>query len=382
MARDIFTLAVHAGAEIDPRSGAIMVPIYQTSTYVQDSPGKHKGWDYSRSGNPTRDALEQALSELEGAQHGLAFSSGLAAEQSIVQLLGPGDEVLVCDDVYGGTGRLFRSFFEKFGLKFHFVDLTDLGQVKSYLNHKVKMIWVETPSNPLLKIIDIKKIAELAKGNGNPIVVVDNTFASPMFQRPLTLGADIVVHSTTKYLGGHSDMIGGAVMVSDQDLYQRLKFVQFAAGAVPGPFEAFLLHRSIKTLAVRMMQHEANAQKVAEFLQGHHCVSEVFYPGLPNHPGYEVARDQMTGFSGMMRFNLKGDYQDVERFLSKLRIFSLAESLGGVESLVNHPERMTHASVPPSLRKDLGIGPNLVRLSIGIESDLDLIKDLDEALTR
>ncbi|SMF78954.1 cystathionine gamma-synthase [Pseudobacteriovorax antillogorgiicola] len=374
-----FTKVVHAGVEPEPRTGAIMTPIFQTSTYVQQAPGEHTGWDYSRAGNPTRDALEASFAALEGAKHGLAFSSGLAAEQAIIQILDPGDEVIVCDDVYGGTGRLFRTLYAKYNLKFHFVDMTDIDAVKKVSNSKTKMLWVETPTNPLLKVIDIRKMSHLAKELG-ALLVVDNTFSSPIFQSPLEFGADIVMHSTTKYIGGHSDIIGGAVMTSDDELHEKIKYVQFAAGAVPGPFEAFLLLRSIKTLAVRMEQHQKNAMAIAKFLEGHSKVESVFYPGLESHSHHEIAREQMKGFSGMVSFNLKGTYDDVVSFLQRLNVFELAESLGGVESLVNHPEKMTHASVPEPLRKELGIGPNLLRLSVGIESADDLIADLDQAL--
>lgn len=377
------TRAVHAGAEIDQRTGAVMVPIYQTSTYVQSSPGVHQGWDYSRAGNPSRDALEQAFADLESARFGLAFSSGLAAEQALIQLLVPGDEVIVCDDVYGGTGRLFRQLFAKYQITFHFVDMTCDHEVENLLNDKTRMIWVESPTNPLLKVIDIRKMAGLARSGSHPLgtlLVVDNTFSSPIFQNPLALGADAVLHSTTKYIGGHSDIIGGAVMMNDQGLYDQVKFVQFAAGAVPGPFECFLLHRSIKTLAIRMAQHATNALDVAQFLSQHSAVARVFYPGLSSHAQHELAASQMSGFSGMVSFDLKGDYQQVTRFLDKLKIFKLAESLGGVESLVNHPERMTHASVPEPLRHKLGINQSLLRLSVGIEASQDLVADLDQAL--
>lgn len=373
------TRVVHAGASVEPRTGAIMVPIFQTSTFVQKSPGVHEGWDYSRAGNPTRDALEEALATLEEARHALAFSSGLAAEQALVQLLNPGDEVLVCDDVYGGTGRLFRTLYAKYQLTFHFVDMTDEKAIEAHLNQKTKMIWVETPTNPLLKVIDIKKMAQRAKAFG-AYLVVDNTFSSPVFQRPLLMGADVVVHSTTKYIGGHSDVIGGCLMVNDSSLFEQLKHVQFAAGAVPGPFECFLLHRSIKTLGIRMRQHAINAGEVARFLESHEKVEGVYYPGLPSHPQHGLAKEQMSGFSGIVSFRLRGGFSDVEGFLQRLKIFSLAESLGGVESLVNHPEKMTHASVPPELRQKLGITDNLLRLSVGIEDPRDLVKDLQEAL--
>ncbi|MES2744914.1 MAG: cystathionine gamma-synthase [Bdellovibrionota bacterium] len=374
-----FTKVVHAGVEPDPRTGAIMTPIFQTSTYVQQAPNEHKGWDYSRAGNPTRDALEASFAALEGAKYGLAFSSGLAAEQAIIQILNPGDHVLVCDDVYGGTGRLFRRLFAKYGLEFEFIDMTRQENIAKAIKPSTKMIWVETPTNPLLKVIDIEATAKLAK-QAKALFVVDNTFASPIYQSPFELGADIVMHSTTKYIGGHSDIIGGAVMINDDKLYEDIKFVQFAAGAVPGPFESFLLLRSIKTLAVRMQKHSENAVEVAKFLSQHKKVESVFFPGLPSHPQHELAKKQMRGFSGMVSFNLKGSYENVVTTLQKMKVFSLAESLGGVESLVNHPEKMTHASVPEAMRKHLGIGPNLIRLSCGIEGIKDIIADLEQAL--
>lgn len=375
-----YTKVVHAGVEPDPRTGAIMTPIFQTSTYVQSAPNEHKGWDYSRAGNPTRDALETAFAALEGAKYGLAFSSGLAAEQAIIQILNPGDHVLVCDDVYGGTGRLFRRLFAKYGLEFEFIDMTKMENIAKAIKPSTRMIWVETPTNPLLKVIDIAATAKLSK-QAKALLVVDNTFASPIYQSPFDLGADIVMHSTTKYIGGHSDIIGGAVMVNDDKLYEEIKFVQFAAGAVPGPFEAFLLLRSIKTLAVRMAKHSENAMEVAKFLSQHKKVESVFFPGLPSHPQHELAKKQMRGFSGMVSFRLQGSYEQVVSTLQKMKVFSLAESLGGVESLVNHPEKMTHASVPEAMRKQLGIGPNLIRLSCGIEGTSDIIADLEQALS-
>jgi cystathionine beta-lyase/cystathionine gamma-synthase len=375
---EIFTTAVHAGTRPEPTTGAIMTPIFQTSTYVQKEPGVHQGFDYSRAGNPTRDAFESALAELEGAKHALSFASGLAAEQAIIHSIEPGSRVLVCDDVYGGTGRLFRRLYAKYNIDFHFIDMRNEDEVKSAVTKNTKLIWVETPTNPTMKVIDIRAMAKHAKAVGATLVV-DNTFASPIFQNPLALGADIVVHSTTKYIGGHSDIIGGAVMTNSAELFEQLKFVQFAAGAVPAPFECFLLLRSIKTLAVRMAQHEKNALQVAEFLSDHNKVRLVHYPGLKSNPGHALAKEQMHGFSGMVSFDHAGSYQDVVAFLTKLKVFALAESLGGVESLVNHPEQMTHASVPAELRAKLGIGPTLIRLSVGIESADDLIADLKQA---
>lgn len=372
-----FTSVVHAGMNPEPVTGAVMPPIFQTSTFVQSEPAVHKGFDYSRADNPTRQVLEQSLAKIEHAHHALAFSSGLAAEQAVIQLLEPGSEVIVCDDVYGGTGRLFRQLYARYGIKFHFVDMSE--SIESYLNKNTKMIWVETPTNPTLKIIDINLMIKHAK-NSSALLVVDNTFATPIFQKPLEMGADIVVHSTTKYIGGHTDIIGGALMTKDQELFEKLKFIQFAAGSVPSPIESYLLIRSIKTLAVRMRKHEENAQHVASYLQEHPQVERVFYPGLTSHPQHELAKEQMTGFSGMVSFVLKNDYNYVVEVLQKLKMFLLAESLGGVESLINHPEKMTHASVPEELRRKLGIGPNLLRLSVGIESSEDLIADLEQAL--
>lgn len=376
------TIAVHAGTEPEPRTGAIMTPIFMTSTFVQEAPGVHKGYDYSRADNPTREAHEKALAQIErGAKYALAFASGLAAEQAIIQTLNPGDRILVCDDVYGGTGRLFRRLFAKYNLDFQFIDMADLGEVKKACSPNTRLIWVESPTNPTMKVIDINAMGQIAKSVGAKLVV-DNTFASPIFQSPLLMGADIVIHSSTKYIGGHSDMIGGALMMADKDLYEQLKFIQFAAGAVPSPFESFMFLRSIKTLAIRMEQHAKNAQAVAEFLESHNRVKRVYYPGLKSHPQHQIAKQQMSGFSGMVSFDMNGTYDDVVTFLKKLKVFALAESLGGVESLVNHPEKMTHASVPEELRRKLGIGPTLLRLSIGIEDASDLILDLDQALSR
>lgn len=373
------TTVVHAGTTPEPITGAIMTPIFQTSTYVQEAPGIHKGYDYSRADNPTRKALEDALAAIEGAEYGLSFSSGLAAENAIMQMMDPPGRILVCDDVYGGTGRLFRRLFAKYGFDFQFIDMRNPQEVAAAATADTKMIWVETPTNPTLKVIDIRAMAKVAKKLG-ALLVVDNTFSSPIFQNPLQLGADLVVHSTTKYIGGHSDIIGGAIMTSNKELFDKLKFIQFAAGAVPGPFEAFLLLRSVKTLAVRMKQHEQNAFAVAEFLKTHPRVAAVYYPGLKSDPNHAIAREQMSGFSGMVSFDVKGDYQDTVKITQRLKVFALAESLGGVESLINHPEQMTHASVPEALRRKLGIGPTLLRLSVGIEDANDLISDLKQAL--
>ncbi len=374
------SIAVHAGTTPDERTGAIMNPIFQTSTFVQESPGVHRGWDYSRAGNPTRDGLETALAALEGARYGLSFSSGLAAEQALIQILNPPARVVVADDVYGGTGRLFRTYFAKYGIQFDFVDLSDLKVAQSSLSQGADLVWIETPSNPMMKIIDIAAVCDVSKKHG-ATTVVDNTFASPVFQSPLQLGADLVLHSATKYLGGHSDLIGGAIMTSSDDLFQKIHHVQFAGGAVPAPFESFLLHRSLKTLHVRMQRHASNALRVADFLADHPKVEQIFFPGHVSHPQHALASKQMSGFSGMISLRLRGNYDSTVAIIQKLRLFQLAESLGGVESLVNHPERMTHASVPEELRKKLGIGPNLIRLSVGIEDPQDLIDDLDHALT-
>ena len=373
------TIAIHGGIEPEAITGAVMTPIFQTSTYVQSEPAVHKGFDYSRADNPTRQVLEKALACIEGAQFALSFASGLAAEQAIIQTLDPGCHILVSEDIYGGTGRLFRQLFAKYGFDFEFVDLSQHENLLKAIRPTTKLIWVESPSNPTLKLVDIRRSAALARQHG-ALVVVDNTFASPIFQQPLALGADLVVHSTTKYIGGHSDLIGGAVMVNNPELHAALKFVQFAAGAVPSPFECFLLLRSLKTLPVRMHKHATNAQAVAEFLSPHPRVEKVYFPGLPSHPQHSLAKEQMSGCSGMVSFALRGDYQEVKTLCSRLKLFTLAESLGGVESLINHPEKMTHASVPETLRRKIGIGPNLLRLSVGIEHPDDLIADLKQAL--
>lgn len=378
---DIFTKAVHAGVEPDSRTGAIMTPIFQTSTYVQSAPGEHKGWDYSRAGNPTRDALESAFATLEGAKYGLAFSSGLAGVQAIIQTLEPPCKVVVCDDVYGGTGRLFRKLFAKYQIEFEFVDLSDLNLAEKAIDERTSLVWVETPTNPTMKVMDIEAIGKLAHAKGAKLAV-DNTFASPVFQQPLSLGADLVLHSTTKYMGGHSDIIGGAVMLSDSTWFDQIKFVQFAAGAVPGPIECFLLLRSLKTLAIRMEAHQRNALSIAHFLAKHEQVNEVYFPGLETHPQFALAKKQMSGQSGMISFNYNGPFSEVVKFTKALKVFALAESLGGVESLINHPELMTHASVPEALRRQLGIGPTLLRLSVGIEGDQDLIDDLEQAFRK
>lgn len=374
------TLCVHAGVSPEPVTGAIMTPIFQTSTYVQDSPGHPKVYDYSRAGNPTRTALESSLAALEGAKHAISFSSGLAATQALAQLLNPGDHVIVSEDVYGGTGRLFRRLFAKYQIEFEFIDLRDASALKSRFKKNTRMIWVETPTNPLLHLVDIAAITALAKSAG-ALTVVDNTFASPIFQSPLKLGADISIHSSTKYIGGHSDVIGGAVMLNDDNLAKEIQFIQFAAGSVNAPIECFLLLRSIKTLALRMKKHHENALIVANAMTKMPGLKEVIFPGLESHPQHQLAKKQMSGFSGMISARVAGAPDRTKKFLTSLKVFSLAESLGGVESLINHPESMTHASVPEELRKKIGITGELVRLSVGIENADDLIADLKQALT-
>lgn len=374
------TRAIHAGCEPDPGTGAIMTPIFQTSTYVQESPGKHKGYDYSRTHNPTRTALEKNIASLEEGNYGLAFSSGMSAISAIAQLLNTGDHVICCDDVYGGTFRLFDKVWKRYGLEFDFADLTQLQSLERYRKNNTKMIWLESPSNPLLKLVDIEAVALIAKKN-DIRVVVDNTFATPFFQKPLKLGADVVMHSTTKYLNGHSDVIGGALVMNDQGLYGKLQFLQNAAGGVPGPFDCFLVLRGIKTLAVRMERHAGNAMKIAQFLENHSKVRRVIYPGLRSHPQHELARKQMSGFGGIITFFIKGGLDAARRFLERVKIFSLAESLGGVESLIEHPAIMTHASLPKEVREKVGISDELIRVSVGIENVDDLIDDLEKAFT-
>lgn len=372
------TRAIHAGCEPDSGTGAIMTPIFQTSTYVQESPGKHKGYDYSRTHNPTRTALEKNIASLEEGNFGLAFSSGMSAISTIAQLLNTGDHVICCDDVYGGTFRLFDKVWKRYGLEFDFTDLTQPQSLERYRKNNTKMIWLESPSNPLLKLVDIEAVALIAKKN-NMLVVVDNTFATPFFQKPLKFGADIVMHSTTKYLNGHSDVIGGALVVNDQGLYDKLQFLQNAAGGVPGPFDCFLVLRGIKTLPVRMERHAGNAMKVAQFLENHPKVRRVIYPGLRSHPQHELARKQMAGFGGIITFFIKGGLDAARRFLERVKIFSLAESLGGVESLIEHPAIMTHASLPKEVREKVGISDELIRISVGLENVDDLIEDIEKA---
>tara|TARA_B100001029_G_scaffold79511_1_gene65181 strand:+ start:5143 stop:6318 length:1176 start_codon:yes stop_codon:yes gene_type:complete len=376
------TRAIHAGQDPDPTTGAIMTPIYTSSTYVQESPGVHKGYDYSRSINPTRKALETCVADLEGSSYGYAFSSGMAACSTVLEVLNSGDHVIAMDDLYGGTYRLFEDVRRRSaGLEFTFSDLSDFSTLDSSIKTNTKMIWVETPTNPLLKIVDLKKIAKFAKEN-NLISVCDNTFCSPYIQNPLELGFDIVVHSATKYLNGHSDLIGGIVVCSNQkpELADQILYLQNAVGSIMNPFDSFLLLRSLKTLAVRMERHCENAMQIASFLDAHEAIEKVIYPGLQSHPQHDLAKKQMQGYGGMLTLILKGGLDSARSFLERTEIFSLAESLGGVESLIEHPAIMTHASIPPDVRAEIGITDGLVRLSVGIESLEDLIQDLEVAL--
>ena len=374
------TKAIHAGVEPDPTTGAIMTPIYQTSTYVQAAPGDHKGYEYSRTHNPTRTALQNALAALENGTHGLCFSSGMASIDALVKLLKPGDEVVSTNDLYGGTYRLFTKIFEGFGIKFHFVDMGDLKNVEAAMKANTRLIWAETPTNPLLRIIDIAGLAAIAQKHGC-LLGVDNTFASPYLQTPLDLGADIVMHSVTKYLGGHSDVVMGALVVKDAALAERLAFIQNSSGATPGPMDCFLVLRGLKTLHLRMQRHCENGKVIAEWLVKHPKVDKVYWPGFPTHVNHAVAARQMRGFGGMMSFTLKGDNMaDATRVLSSTHLFSLAESLGGVESLLGHPASMTHASIPREERLKNGLADTLIRLSVGLEDAEDLIADLDQAL--
>ncbi len=372
------TKAIHVGQEADPATGATIVPIYQTSTYTQSKVGEHKGFDYSRTVNPTRVALERQLASLEGAQYGSAFSSGMAATSAVMNLLSSGDHVIVGDDLYGGTYRLFERIFTRYGIGFTYVDMRDLGLVAAAIQPNTKLFWIETPSNPLLNIVDIAAIAALRRPG--QAIAVDNTFATPYFQQPLALGAQIVVHSTTKYIGGHSDVVGGVAITNDAQIYEQIKFAQNAAGGVPGPQDAWLTMRGAKTLALRMREHANNARLVAEFLESRDDVARVYYPGLASHPQHALARRQMTGFGGMLSFVLKGPVERTLDFASRLSYFSLAESLGGVESLICHPARMTHGSIPKDIRERRGITDALLRLSVGIEDVQDLIDDLRRTL--
>lgn len=376
----IATKFIHAGIEPDPSTGAIMTPIYQTSTYVQEAPAQHKGYEYARSQNPTRFALEKAYAEIENGQFGLAFSSGVAATDAVIKLLAPGDEVICANDMYGGTYRLFTKVFEKFGIKFHYVNMQQAENIRPHINANTKLIWTETPTNPLMNITDIAAVAAIAKEH-KVLLCVDNTFASPYLQNPLDLGADIVMHSATKYLGGHSDVIQGCLVMNDAALRDQLYFIQKSCGAVPGPMDCFLVLRGIKTLHVRMQRHCENGEKVANFLRNHPKVGKVYWCGFEDHPNHAIAKKQMRGYGGMMSFELKDDSVDnAKRVLSSTKVFALAESLGGVESLINHPASMTHASIPREERIKNGLSDSLIRLSVGIEDADDLINDLNQAI--
>ncbi|MFL9845442.1 cystathionine gamma-synthase [Flavobacterium rhizosphaerae] len=375
------TKTIHGGQQHDPATGAVMPPVYQTSTFAQSSPGVHKGYEYSRAANPTRTALENALASIENGTKGLAFSSGLAATDAVMKLLKPGDEVVAMDDLYGGTYRMFTKVYTEYGIKFHFVDMNNEDKFRAALNENTKLVWVETPTNPLMKLADIEAIAKITKEK-KILFAVDNTFATPYLQKPLDLGADIVMHSATKYLGGHSDVIAGALVVKDDNLFEKLHFAQFATGGTLGPNDSYLVLRGIKTLHLRMERHCFNGQKVAEYLEKHPKVKQVYYPGLKSHPFFDIAKKQMEGgFGGMVSFSFKsGAKADAVSFLEKVKVFTLAESLGGVESLANHPATMTHASIPEAKRLESGITDDLVRLSVGVEDIDDLIADIEQAL--
>ena len=372
---------IHGGQQPDKAYGAVMPPIYQTSTFAQDSPGSHKGFEYSRSGNPTRSALEASFASIENGTYGLAFASGLAAMDAVMKLLSPGDEVVSTNDLYGGSYRLFRKVFEPFGIRFRFVDMRDLSRIEEAIGPNTRLIWVETPTNPMMNIIDIQAVAAMAKKH-QVLLAVDNTFATPYLQRPLELGADIVMHSATKYLGGHSDVVAGALIVRDQELADKLYFIQNASGAVCGPMDSYLVLRGIKTLHVRMQRHCENGEQIARFLQAHPAVDRVFWPGFEDHPNHAIAKTQMLGFGGMISFVPRGaSYRDAVKIVEALRVFTLAESLGGVESLAGHPASMTHASIPKEEREKSGVTDSLVRLSVGIEDAQDLTEDLGQALS-
>ena len=374
------TRAIHAGQEPDPTTGAVMTPIYQTSTYWQESPGKHKGYAYARGKNPTRTALEKCLASLENAKHGLCFSSGMGATDAVAKLLKPGDEVITGNDLYGGTYRMFTKVYEPMGVKFHFIDLLDPNNIKNYINTNTKLIWIETPTNPTMQIVDIVACSKIAKDN-NLILAVDNTFASPYLQNPLDLGADIVMHSVTKYLGGHSDVVMGALLTSDDALYEKLAFIHNSCGATPGPQDSFLVLRGLKTLHLRMKAHCENGEAVAYFLRNHPAIEKVYWPGFIEHPNHEIAKQQMRGFGGMISIVLKdADLEKTFKIASAFKVFTLAESLGGVESLINHPATMTHASIPKAEREKAGVVDNLLRLSVGVEDIEDILQDLQNAL--
>ena len=372
---------IHGGQEPDAAYGAVMPPIYQTSTYAQTTPGGHKGYEYSRSANPTRTALENSLASIENGTYGLAFASGLAAMDAVIKLLSPGDEVVSTNDLYGGSYRLFKKVFEKYGIKFNFVGMQDTNAIESAITSNTKLIWVETPTNPMMNVIDIKGVGLLAKKHG-VLLAVDNTFATPYLQTPLDLGADIVMHSATKYLGGHSDVVAGALVVKDKKIADELYFIQNASGAVCGPMDSFLVLRGIKTLHVRMQRHCENGAAIANYLAGHSKIEKVYWPGFDSHPNHEIAKSQMTGFGGMISFVTKGSsYEDAIKIVEKLKVFTLAESLGGVESLAGHPTSMTHASIPKEEREKSGVVDALIRLSVGIEDIDDLIADLEQAIS-
>lgn len=377
------TKAIHGGQHHEEVTGSVMPPVFQTSTFAQVSPGKPVGdYEYSRAANPTRTALEDALASIENGTKGLAFSSGLAATDSVLKLLKPGDEVIAMDDLYGGTYRMFSRIYSEFGIKFHFVDMTNLSALEALINENTKLVWVETPTNPLMKLADISEIAKITQKHPDILFAVDNTFATPYLQRPLDLGADIVMHSATKYLGGHSDVIAGALIVKDAALGEKLHFAQFATGGTLGPMDSYLVLRGIKTLHLRVQRHCENGQKVAEYLNNHPAVAKVYYPGLASHPHHDIAAKQMKGgFGGMVTFTFKsGAKEDAIQFLEKVKVFTLAESLGGVESLANHPALMTHASIPAEKRAEVGITDDMVRLSVGVEDIEDLLQDLEQAL--
>ncbi len=374
------TKAIHAGADPDPSTGAIMTPIFQTSTYVQESPGKNKGFGYARGKNPTREALQKNIAALENGKHCVTFSSGMGATDAVMKLLRPGDEVITGDDLYGGSYRLFTKIFEPYGIKFHFINLTDANNIKKYITANTKMIWAETPTNPTMQIIDIEACSKIAKEN-NLTLVVDNTFASPYLQNPLALGADIVMHSVTKYLGGHSDVVMGALITNDDKLHEQLYFILNSCGANPGPMDCFLVMRGIKTLHLRMERHCFNGRKIAEYLKNHPKIEKVYWPGFPEHPNHEIAKKQMRDFGGMISIVLKDkSIENTFKLASSFKVFSLAESLGGVESLVNHPATMTHASIPKAEREKAGVVDNLLRLSVGVEDVEDLLNDLKQVL--
>jgi cystathionine gamma-lyase len=374
------TKAIHAGMEPDPSTGAIMTPIFQTSTYTQEYPGNHKGFAYARGKNPTREALQKNIAALENGKHCLCFSSGMGAIDAVIRLLRPGDEVITGDDLYGGSYRMFTKVYAEFGIKFHFINLTDASNIKKYINQNTKMLWVETPTNPTMQIIDIEACSNIAKEN-KLLLGVDNTFASPYLQNPLNLGADIVMHSVTKYLGGHSDVVMGALVLNDDDVYAKLAFIHNSCGATPGPMDSFLVIRGIKTLHLRMERHCFNGRKIAEFLRNHPAIEKTYWPGFEDHPNHQIAAKQMRDFGGMISILLKDkSIQNTFKVASSFKVFSLAESLGGVESLINHPATMTHASIPKEERENAGVMDNLLRLSVGVEDLDDLIEDLNQAL--